>query len=118
MARRAILAAMKYRLCGSGFQPRSSRQDAAPTVKRPTALEDIHWTHPSTVLVRTDGAVEILTQRGPVIGFGSGNSLKGGRWKLAHGRVEGNAAAYVCVTKKKIAHGDGQSAIAMRRVRF
>jgi len=32
MARRAILAAMKYRLCGSGFQPRSSRQDAAPTV--------------------------------------------------------------------------------------
>ena len=75
-------------------------------------------THPSTVLVRTDGPVEILTQRGPVIGLGSGNSLKGGRWKLAHNRVEGNAAAHVCVTNKKTAHGDGQSAIAMRRVGF
>jgi len=32
MARGAILSAMTCRLCGSGFQPRSSRQDAAPTV--------------------------------------------------------------------------------------
>jgi hypothetical protein len=79
-------------------------------------LEDAHLTHPSTVLVRTDGAVEILTQRGPVIGFGSGNSLKGGRWKLAHDRVEGNAEAHVCVTKKKTAQGDGQKSIALRGV--
>jgi hypothetical protein len=66
----------------------------------------------------TDGAVEILTQRGPVIGFGSGNSLKGGRWKLAHDRVEGNAEAHVCVTKKKTVQGDGQKSIALHRAGF
>jgi len=57
-------------------------------------------THPSSVLVRADGAVEILMQLGPVIGFGSGNPLKGGRWKLVHGRDEGNSATHVCVPKK------------------
>jgi len=30
-------------------------------------LEDVQLTHLSTVLVRTDGAVEILTRRGRVI---------------------------------------------------
>jgi len=39
MARCAILPAMKCRPCGSGFQPRSSRQDAAPTVKN----GQLHW---------------------------------------------------------------------------
>jgi len=37
MARCAILLVMKCRPCGSGFQPRSSRQDAAPTEKQ------LHW---------------------------------------------------------------------------
>ena len=35
--RGAVLSAMKCRPCGSGFQPRSSRQDAAPTEKQ------LHW---------------------------------------------------------------------------
>jgi len=33
MAQRAILLVMMCRPCGSGLQPRSSRQDAAPTEK-------------------------------------------------------------------------------------
>jgi hypothetical protein len=44
--------------------------------------------------------------------------LKGGRWKLAHDRVEGNAEAHVCVTKKKTAQGDGQKSIALHRAGF
>jgi hypothetical protein len=66
--------------------------------------------------MRADGAVEILVQLGPVIGFGSGNPFKGGRWKLAHGRDEGNSATHVCVLNKKIAHGDKQRSFAMRGV--
>jgi len=44
--------------------------------------------------------------------------LKGGRWKLAHDRVEGNAEALVCVTKKKTAQGDGQKSIALHHAGF
>jgi hypothetical protein len=38
MARGANLSVVKYRSCGSGFQPRSLRQDAAPTEKHTTLL--------------------------------------------------------------------------------
>jgi hypothetical protein len=38
VVRCAILSAMKCRPCGSGFQPRSSRQDAAPTKN-----SQLHW---------------------------------------------------------------------------
>jgi hypothetical protein len=42
--------------------------------------------------------------------------LRGGRWKLAHNRIEGNAEAHVCVTKKKSVQDDGQKSIALHGV--
>jgi hypothetical protein len=36
-------SASKFSFCGSGFQPRSSRQDAAPTEKKPDLLESASW---------------------------------------------------------------------------
>jgi TatD DNase family protein len=41
MTRGTVMSAMECRPCGSGFQPRSSRQDAAPTEKHTASLEAI-----------------------------------------------------------------------------